>query len=348
MGVLALGVALCFAVVLDGGHDGVADATAGNAVKAQASPSTALLSLEQTRTRVDELQVEVQVAVLQKQVDDQNLDRARDGVEELRQEARDIAESTVEGAINAYQNTDRTVGLLELDDLNETMRAGTLGDAALVADTETFDRFYDKQRDLELAQYELVVRSEQNEELGLEVAELQRELDRNLAWLARLEENQLHQTARQESARASAWAQSRGRKQGAFLLVCPVDGPHSFIDSWGFARSGGRRHKGVDILAKPGVPVVAPVSGRVEHRSNRVGGRSFHLYDEHGNYFYGTHMSGYGKSGQVRAGEVIGYVGDDGNAAGIPHLHFEIHAGGRGNQINPFVDTAAVCSGARY
>ncbi|MEM7322891.1 MAG: M23 family metallopeptidase, partial [Actinomycetota bacterium] len=129
---------------------------------------------------------------------------------------------------------------------------------------------------------------------------------------------------------------------------CPVDGPHDFIDSWGFPRSGGRRHKGVDLLAEIGVPIVAPVSGRVEFRSNSVGGRSFHLFGENGNYFYGTHLSAYGEvEGEIRAGQVIGYVGDDGNAAGIPHLHFEIHPGGRGNPINPFIDTAAVCDGAR-
>lgn len=133
---------------------------------------------------------------------------------------------------------------------------------------------------------------------------------------------------------------------GTTLKTCPVAGSHSFIDSWGYARSGGRRHKGVDMMAAVGVPIVAPVSGSVSHRSNSVGGRSFHLSGDDGNYYYGTHMSGYGESGSVSAGDVIGYVGDDGNARGIPHLHFEVHPGG-GGATNPYPYVAAVCSGAR-
>src|SRR5688572_28208186 len=58
-------------------------------------------------------------------------------------------------------------------------------------------------------------------------------------------------------------------------LACPVDGPVEFVDSWGFRRSGGRRHQGVDMLAAPGTPVVAIVAGTVTHRSNPVGGLSF-------------------------------------------------------------------------
>lgn len=129
---------------------------------------------------------------------------------------------------------------------------------------------------------------------------------------------------------------------GTALAYCPVAGAVSFIDSWGYARSGGRRHKGVDMMASIGTPVAAPVSGTVKHRSNRLGGRSFHLQGDDGNYYYGTHMSDYGASGYVQAGEIIGYVGDDGNARGIPHLHFEVHPGG-GGAVNPYPHVNAVC-----
>ena len=305
------------------------------------------VGLVDVRQMVADTEVALELATLEKRTDDRNLDAARTGVEEIRREARDIADSTVRSAVNTYRHNEADVSVLELTDLNAGIRANALGDAALVADTEVFKSFYSKQKDLEIAQVELLVRTDVNQQLSDRVLELQNELESEQSWLAELEEANIQQIARRDSVKASTWAQNRGRKVGFYLLTCPVAGPHNFIDSWGFARSGGRRHKGVDILATTGTPVVAPVSGTVEHRSNSVGGRSFHLRDQYGNYFYGTHMSGYGKSGQVNAGEVIGYVGDDGNAAGIPHLHFEIHPGGRGNQVNPFVDSAAVCSGAR-
>jgi peptidoglycan LD-endopeptidase LytH len=128
-------------------------------------------------------------------------------------------------------------------------------------------------------------------------------------------------------------------------FVCPVQGPHAFVDSWGAPRSGGRRHQGVDMMAARGVPTVAPVSGRVEHRGNSLGGLSWHVYGDDGNYYYGTHLSAYANQGAgwVAAGTTIGYVGDTGNAAGNPHLHFEIHRGGRGNPINPYPTVRAHC-----
>jgi murein DD-endopeptidase MepM/ murein hydrolase activator NlpD len=124
--------------------------------------------------------------------------------------------------------------------------------------------------------------------------------------------------------------------------ACPVAGPVEFIDSWGFRRSGGRRHQGTDMLAPTGTPAVAPVSGVVTHRSNRTGGLSYHLVGDDGAYYYGTHLSAYGASGPVSAGTVIGYVGDSGNARGSrPHLHFEVHPSG--SAVNPFPLLRSTC-----
>jgi murein DD-endopeptidase MepM/ murein hydrolase activator NlpD len=319
----------------------VLDTAAGGGV------STRPVNLAGARERVAETEVALQLATLQKQEDDRRLRDATLGVEEIRQEARSIADTTVRSAVSAYRHNELDQNVLEISDLNSGLRANALGDAALLADADLFNRYYTKQKDLDIARINLEIRVDVNEELTARMVALRDVLQAELDWLAQMEERNIQELARRDSVKASTWAQNRGRKVGFFLLTCPVAGNHHFIDSWGYARSGGRRHKGVDIMASPGVPVVAPVSGRVQHRSNRVGGLSFHLRDDFGNYYYGTHLSAYGKSGDVKAGEVIGYVGDSGNAAGIPHLHFEIHPGGRGNQVNPYVDAAAVCSGAR-
>jgi murein DD-endopeptidase MepM/ murein hydrolase activator NlpD len=125
--------------------------------------------------------------------------------------------------------------------------------------------------------------------------------------------------------------------------VCPVQGAKSFRDSWGEPRSGGRAHKGVDIMSPRGTPVVNPVSGVVSTRGDALGGLSMHVQGDDGNYYYGTHLDSYsGATGRLPAGTVIGYVGDTGNAQGT-HLHFEIHIGGYGNPINPYPTVARYC-----
>ena len=65
-------------------------------------------------------------------------------------------------------------------------------------------------------------------------------------------------------------------------IICPVQGPVAFSDTWGASRSGGRAHKGVDMLSPMGTPTVAPVSGTVSHRGNSLGGLSWHLNGDDG------------------------------------------------------------------
>jgi len=305
---------------------------------------------DEIELRVELTTKELTVATGEQNQLNRELGVATSAAAELAEETAQVADETLRSAIDAYRQSAVPESIFALDDLTESIRASSLRNAAVSADTESFDAFRDLRKDLELEQAELLDKQTRSELANAEVTTLEEQLENELLWFSQLEERRLSNRAAVVAAQASYRAQYRGRKQGYILDTCPVNGPHSFIDSWGFARSGGRRHKGVDILADVGVELVAPVSGTVQHFSNSIGGRSYRLFanDGTGNYFYGTHLSAFGKQGEVEAGEVIGYVGEDGNAAGIPHLHFEIHLGGRGNPINPFIDSAAVCSGAIY
>lgn len=139
-------------------------------------------------------------------------------------------------------------------------------------------------------------------------------------------------------------AQQRLVEQGR--IICPVQGEVNFIDSWGFARSGGRRHQGVDMMSDRGTPTVAPTNGDLVHKSNSLGGTTWYVYGDNGNYYYGAHLDSYeGSEGRVEAGTVIGYVGNSGDArGGATHLHFEIHPGG-GSAVNPYPETDRACPG---
>ncbi len=122
---------------------------------------------------------------------------------------------------------------------------------------------------------------------------------------------------------------------GGGAWVCPVRGA-SYVNDWGFPRSGGRFHEGNDLFAARGTEVVAPVGGTAKLITGTIGGLQFHLYGDDGVKYIGTHLDGFGRSGRVEAGQVIGYVGDTGNArGGPPHLHFEMHPDDNG-PVNPF------------
>ena len=123
--------------------------------------------------------------------------------------------------------------------------------------------------------------------------------------------------------------------------LCPVSGS-VFTNDWGQPRSGGRRHEGNDMLAPAGTPVVASVPGVVKRSSSSSGGLTFNLRGTDGFTYVGMHLSAFGAEGPVTAGEVIGFVGDSGNARGTNHLHFEIHAG-KGRKLNPFATLRRFC-----
>jgi murein DD-endopeptidase MepM/ murein hydrolase activator NlpD len=115
--------------------------------------------------------------------------------------------------------------------------------------------------------------------------------------------------------------------------VFPVYGPVSFGDSFGTFRGDvpGNWHHGDDIFASLGAPILACADGTVFSVGwNDVGGNRLWLRDGQGNEFYYAHLSAYSPAARngnrVKAGEVLGFVGNTGDAEGTPyHLHFEVH-----------------------
>lgn len=124
----------------------------------------------------------------------------------------------------------------------------------------------------------------------------------------------------------------------------PVQGAYTYSDDYGAPRAGTGWHHGNDVFAPVGTPVVAVADGTLSKVGwNDLGGNRLWLTDGGGAAYYYAHLSAYSASAVdgavVRAGDVIGYVGNTGQAATTPpHLHFEIHPAGGvdGASVDPF------------
>jgi transglycosylase-like protein/peptidase M23-like protein len=118
---------------------------------------------------------------------------------------------------------------------------------------------------------------------------------------------------------------------GGGPYVFPVYGPVEFGDTFGAPRADVTWHHGDDIFAPLGSPVLAVADGTLFSVGwNTIGGNRVWLRDRVGNYFYFAHLAAFStlavNGAKVRAGDVIGFVGNTGDAAGTPyHLHFEVH-----------------------
>jgi murein DD-endopeptidase MepM/ murein hydrolase activator NlpD len=139
-------------------------------------------------------------------------------------------------------------------------------------------------------------------------------------------------------------------KQPPTAIVFPVLGPVSYIDDFGAPRPGGP-HQGIDIMAPKRALALAAEPGKVKFWTHSASaGCMLYLYGASGTTYYYIHLNNdlttrndnkgkcvagtaYAKGlvdgAKVVAGQVVGYVGDSGDANGIhPHLHFELHPNG--------------------
>jgi peptidoglycan hydrolase-like protein with peptidoglycan-binding domain len=114
---------------------------------------------------------------------------------------------------------------------------------------------------------------------------------------------------------------------------------HDLNDTWGDARSAGRTHEGIDIFAPRGAYIVSPTEAVVVSVGyGSIGGNYVFTANPGGDRYYYAHLNsiapGIVRGKALRMGDLIGYVGNTGNASfANPHLHFGIYTP---STINPY------------
>jgi murein DD-endopeptidase MepM/ murein hydrolase activator NlpD len=339
----------------------VAVLLAATAVPLAAGQAIGEETLKDLQARMDEIQAE--------------LDATTSRIEELRDEKDRVTQRIASIEVRVKALDDRRARLLErvIERADELYRSGGFGMVEALFSSENFadltsraemlsEISLDQSRvfvDLSRTEAELRALNEalskERQALGEnatrladESRSLQSKFDSVAAEYERLKKAIL--ASKPDPAPAPAPSGPAPRARSASIQVsatngmaCPVAGPVSFVDSWGAPRDG-HTHQGVDMMAASGTPVVAIVSGAITLAD--YGGSAGYwqiLSGDDGNqYWYMHNQQNIVTGGPVSAGEQIATVGDTGNAAGTPHLHFEYHPGG-GAAVNPTPLVASVC-----
>ena len=334
-----------FAPVAAGAADPLAAAQA-RVEDARRAANDAAQRFEQAQTRYYELDIEVR--------------NTREGLARLRADADLILDRARARAIEAYVSGNNVGldGLVEGNDVLDAVRRTQFLDRVNAAGDDAVDQLDAMLEELDIREKQLAADLEEQaklkESLQDEEAALRERVEQAEAaeaqLRARIEAAKKAAANRARIARAQSVLTGGGAITGSSGVIigggdwaCPAPGS-AFGDSFGAPRSGGRSHQGVDMMAPRGAPLVAVVGGSISQSTSGLGGNQIWLHGSDGNTYFYAHLDSYvGPSRSVALGELIGRVGDSGNARGGPtHLHFEIHPGG-GSAINPYPTVRAHC-----
>ena len=296
-------------------------------------------------TEIDHVQSQIartQYQIVKKEAEIQDAQAQLDGTREQLNQRAWVAYENGPGS-----SLDFLLGATSLSDLADRLvivNSAASNDQDLIIQIEEEQNRL-RSRQAELESLENTLRDKRNQ-LNQQQAALQSKLDAEQKVLNQLEadkgqaDNLVNllrkrynaQLAAEEAARLRR-IQHRGnsgdfRPYAGVFLACPVPGA-VFSDDFGAPRFGGgyHLHAGNDLFAARDTPIHAPFSGTAERSDNGLGGIAVKVYGSLG-WVYNAHMDhvegGYPRS--VSTGDVIGYVGDSGDArGGATHDHFEWH-----------------------
>lgn len=268
-------------------------------------------------------------------------------------------------------------------DIQDLITSQALFDAATTRDLNQLDQLSAVSRQMERLSDDLDIKQSEVQVLRAEqeavVANLEKERAKADALLAEAKKDYADVYARykaEQARRAAAAAKAAAEKEAAAKAAankpsggssggssggggsraaagvpaatagvnCPLPNGSSFIDTWGYPRSGGRTHKGTDMIAGYGSTVVAMMSGTIRLNYHSLGGRQLYIYGNDGITYYYAHLSSYAaglSNGQaVSQGQGVGFVGSTGNAS-TNVLHLGMIVGGQ--YVNPYPTVRQAC-----